>query len=74
MRRARSPTEVRGVTGQAIYPFWTSPPYSSPLVVEGIGGPGFGCGMFNLPTLIRDLNPTLGDAVQSNVSRFCACH
>lgn len=60
--------------GQAIYPFWTSPPYPNPLVVQGAAGAGFGCGMFNLPTLLRDGNPTIGDATDSQVSRFCACH
>ncbi len=59
--------------GSAIYSFWTSPPYPSPLVVQGTGGSGFGCGMFNLPTLVRDGNPTIGDATDPQISRFCAC-
>lgn len=58
----------------AIYPFWTSPPYPSPLTVQNIGSSGVGCGVFNLPTILHDTNPTTGDATDAQVARFCACH
>lgn len=58
---------------QAMFPFWTSPPYPEPLRVQGMASSGVGCGVFNLPTLLRDGNPTISDAVDGQVSRICAC-
>lgn len=61
--------------GQAIYPWYTSPPYPSPLFIGGAGTSGTGCGEFNLSTLLRNgATPTIGDASDPVKARFCACH
>lgn len=61
--------------GQALYPFYTSPPYPSPLFIGGAAASGTGCGRFNLPTLLRNgATPTIADALDSVIARFCACH
>jgi hypothetical protein len=58
---------------QALFPFWISPPAPQPLQVQGIASTGVGCGVFNLPTIVRDGNPTSGDAVDGQIGRICAC-
>ena len=42
--------------------------------VQPIGSTGVGCGIFNPPVLVRDGTPTTGEATDSQISRFCACH
>lgn len=59
---------------QAMFPFYTSPPYPEPLQVQGTTSSGVGCTVFNLPTLIRDGNPTTSESVDAQLSRICACH
>lgn len=59
---------------QAMFPFWTSPPYSEPLHVQGTYSSGVGCTVFNLPILVRDESATTGEAVDGQLSRICACH
>jgi hypothetical protein len=59
---------------QAMFPTYTSPPYPEALHVQGISSSGVGCGVFNLPTILHDTNPTTGDSVDPQVGRICACH
>jgi hypothetical protein len=58
----------------ALFPFYTSPPYPSPLFVQNTSSSGVGCTVFNLPTLVRDTVPTLADAGDAQLARICACH
>ena len=58
----------------ALFPFYTSPPYPSPMFVQGTNSTGVGCTVFNLPTLVRDNAATLGDATDPQLARICACH
>lgn len=56
-------------------------PPAPPITVQGIGSSGVGCGDFNFPVivdgnaagLVRDASPTLAEAVDPVISRFCAC-
>lgn len=59
---------------QAMYPWWTSPPYPEPLSVQGTGENGFGCAEWNLPIFVCDVAPTTGDAVHPQMERLCACN
>ena len=58
----------------ALFPFYTSPPYPSPMSVQGTSSTGVGCTVFNLPTLVRDAVATLADAGDAQLARICACH
>jgi len=57
----------------AIFSWWVSPP-APPFTFQGVASSGVGCGTFNgPPQIIRDINPTTGDAVDNQLTRFCAC-
>jgi len=59
---------------------WFSPP-APPISIQGIGSSGVGCGDFSFPVIIngaasgivRDASPTLAEAVDAQIGRFCAC-
>lgn len=59
---------------------WPVPP-APPISIQGIGSSGVGCGDFNFPTVVngfaagavRDASPTLAEAVDPVIGRFCAC-
>lgn len=59
---------------QTMFPNYTSPPYPAPLQVQATDENGFGCAVFNLPTLVCDRATTTGDAVHAQMERLCACH
>ncbi len=56
-------------------------PPAPPITVQGIGSTGVGCGDFSFPVIIdgaasgivRDASPTLAEAVDAQIGRFCAC-
>lgn len=52
---------------------WPPPPTAPAITVQGIGSSGVGCGDFNFPAVVRDLTPTLAEAVDAQIGRFCAC-
>ena len=48
-------------------------PSTQPLYVQGTYNVGFGCARFSADTVIRDSAPTTGEAVNSQMERYCAC-
>lgn len=58
----------------AIFPDYAGPAFPGPLVVQSTNETGVGCTVYNLPTLVRDIAPTLEDATNAQLARICACH